>query len=383
VQIANLFISRNLAESTRATYASAVSSYEKFCRLFGVEFECPISDELMCVFVTHLATRTSPPPVQYATIKNYAFGLQSYHSDHGHEKWLSTLTMYHKCMRGLKRHLGDTSKQLHRERLPITTSLLAQVRTKLTLGRSNQAHVVFWAAATLGTYGLLRMGEFCPKSNESARFASTAIANSSSPVAQTILQSLTSPESGSAKYRLLTLALVKLYTADHLLVPIHQRHLYNSVSYYTILLRMSKTDQDRKGAEVVIANPIPVDAMKMLLELHPKLSGLAPSRVAPSFSSVLSSLPASVASAPLFLFGDNTILSRPIMIEMTRIVIASLGLDASRYHGHSFRRGGATSLSERGVDHDMIKAMGRWKSDAYQRYIVTSREKIIENSCTM
>ena len=71
------------------------------------------------------------------------------------------------------------------------------------------------------------------------------------------------------------------------------------------------------------------------------------------------------------------------MIDMTRHVISKLGLDSSLYHGHSFRRGGATSLSIAGIDHDMIKNMGRWKSDCYQIYIHTNTNRILQSSRAM
>lgn len=327
----------------------------------------------MCVYVTHLATRTSPPPLQYSSIKNYTFGLQAYHAQHGHLAWLDSLVHYHKCMMGIRRHLGDKGRQLDRPRLPITTTLLAQIRPRLVLDRTNYTHVVFWAAATLGTYGLLRMAEFCVPSARTTHLSLPA-AESSSAVASSLLEQIIA---APVKYSLLTLAQVKLYSKQRTLIPLGCPHLLADVAYFTITLRISKTDQGRKGMEVVISNPVPVRAMALLLSLHPSLS-----RLPPAMSS-MRTLSASVTSSPLFLLGDNTILSRDVMIDWTRFVISSLGLDASLYSGHSFRRGGATSLAERGVDHSLIKAMGRWKSDAYMRYIVTSIDKVIESSNSM
>ena len=39
------------------------------------------------------------------------------------------------------------------------------------------------------------------------------------------------------------------------------------------------------------------------------------------------------------------------------------------YSGHSFRRGGATWAFAAGLPADMIRLMGDWRSNAYQRYI--------------
>ena len=47
---------------------------------------------------------------------------------------------------------------------------------------------------------------------------------------------------------------------------------------------------------------------------------------------------------------------------------ACLDLDSSRFSGHSFRIGGATSLARRGVPDYIIKMLGRWKSKAFRVY---------------
>ena len=104
ITTANLFISHHLADNTRLSYQSAINSYQSFCTLFHIPFSFPVSDIYMCLYITYVATRTSPPPLQYSTIKNYSYGIQSYHSsEHQIEHWLSTLTLYHKCMKGIKR----------------------------------------------------------------------------------------------------------------------------------------------------------------------------------------------------------------------------------------------------------------------------------------
>ena len=51
--------------------------------------------------------------------------------------------------------------------------------------------------------------------------------------------------------------------------------------------------------------------------------------------------------------------------------LGAIGVDASLYSGHSFRRGGATFAHRLGMDPMLIKRMGDWASEAYQRYIDT------------
>jgi hypothetical protein len=55
-----------------------------------------------------------------------------------------------------------------------------------------------------------------------------------------------------------------------------------------------------------------------------------------------------------------------------------LALNKQSFAGHSLRRGGATSLALRGVPDHLIKVLGRWRSDCYQRYLETPLSSIKE-----
>lgn len=69
-------------------------------------------------------------------------------------------------------------------------------------------------------------------------------------------------------------------------------------------------------------------------------------------------------AAPIWNIGD-TALNAKLRAKLTAIGVP----DVERYSFHSFRRGGAYHASERGVQDCVIKAHGRWKSDAYMRYV--------------
>ena len=53
------------------------------------------------------------------------------------------------------------------------------------------------------------------------------------------------------------------------------------------------------------------------------------------------------------------------------VALAGRG-DRGSFGTHSFRRGAACALDERGVAPHVLKARGRWQSDAYRVYIAES-----------
>ena len=53
------------------------------------------------------------------------------------------------------------------------------------------------------------------------------------------------------------------------------------------------------------------------------------------------------------------------MVNLTKLYIATLGLQTDQYSGHSYRIGGATDAANSGLSDWEIKLLGRWSSDAY------------------
>lgn len=72
---------------------------------------------------------------------------------------------------------------------------------------------------------------------------------------------------------------------------------------------------------------------------------------------------------PLFQFKCGTPISRSFFNSVLRSAVSFIGLDNRFYKGHSFRIGAATSAAARGVPLSVIQNMGRWKSDAFLKYI--------------
>ena len=79
---------------------------------------------------------------------------------------------------------------------------------------------------------------------------------------------------------------------------------------------------------------------------------------------------------PLFIFQDRKPLTRAILVERVRAALTTAGVDGAPFSGHSFRSGAATTAASWGMNDATIKMLGRWKSEAYQLYIKTSREQL-------
>lgn len=72
---------------------------------------------------------------------------------------------------------------------------------------------------------------------------------------------------------------------------------------------------------------------------------------------------------PLFTFPAMKGVPRRIFDDHLRKVLTVCGLNTSAYKGHSFRIGGASLAAEKGFSDAKIRLLGRWKSDAFKKYI--------------
>jgi hypothetical protein len=72
--------------------------------------------------------------------------------------------------------------------------------------------------------------------------------------------------------------------------------------------------------------------------------------------------------APLFQSPDGSAITYLQLQAFLKRVCAATGVDGQRVTTHSLRIGGATTLFELGFSPDMVKKLGRWVSDSYQRY---------------
>ena len=74
---------------------------------------------------------------------------------------------------------------------------------------------------------------------------------------------------------------------------------------------------------------------------------------------------------------DGSLLTRNAVSASIQLIFKTAGIPG-QFSGHSFRIGAATTAAEKGVPDHMIKMLGRWSSDACQRYIRTPVSAILQ-----
>ena len=74
-------------------------------------------------------------------------------------------------------------------------------------------------------------------------------------------------------------------------------------------------------------------------------------------------------NGPIFVNQSGKAITRLQFQAVFHRCISFLSLDTTRYNTRSLRIGGCTDMMTQGYSDSQIKAVGRWKSDAFKRYI--------------
>ena len=201
-----------------------------------------------------------------------------------------------------------------RSRLPITLDIMGKIKQVLLQSPKDPDNIMMWAACCTAFFGFLRCSEFT-------------------------IPSLTSfdPE-------------VHLAQAD---IAIDDKL---SPTVVQITIKQSKTDPFRKGVQLYLgktdATLCPVKAMLAYLPIRDAIPG------------------------PCFKLASNQGLTRQEFSARLSRTLTAAGVPLKGYTTHSFRIGAATTAKEAGVSDVHIKMLGRWKSDAYQLYVRTPRDRL-------
>ncbi len=235
----------------------------------------------------------------------------------------STLKVYLSAVRALHVQLGYTDPFKNRPRIPLVVKGLQRSKgvssrplkqpiaalcmhsIRLQLNFAMFEDVMFWAACCTAFFGFLRAAEF------------------------------TAPPSGFDANIHLSVASVSV---DKQPVP------------DTVYLRLarSKTDQFGKGCSVILARSNNVLCPVAALMSYLKLRGPSP--------------------GPLFALEDGSPFTRGRLNNRLQQILVAAGWQG-HFTLHSFRVGAATTAATLNFPEYLIKALGRWSSDAYKVYL--------------
>ena len=127
-----------------------------FCFAFGIPFPFPVSETLLCYFVTALAREGIAP----ATIKIYLAAVRHAQIMRGlpEQRESSTLPRLRLIQNGVRRERARTGPA-PAARLPITPPLLCRIRLVCQPPTPSYDEALLWAAATTWFFGFFRAGE--------------------------------------------------------------------------------------------------------------------------------------------------------------------------------------------------------------------------------
>ena len=247
--------------------------------------------------------------LSHSSIRTYLHGIGTMHTLLGHSNPVEGADLVWRAYLGARRVQGGEATV--EKRLPITVELLLQLERWQNVDTSDGR--MQRAAMWLGTCGLLRSGEFVLRDKDSV--------------------------------------LLKRCNLSFRDEEGHERNINEkTVTYMQVKLERSKTDQQQAGVNVVVSHPVALQAMRLYLTRRSEAK----------------------EKDALFLSQNNKPLTYNELMQRTHALLIAAGVEGiERYKGHSFRRGGATSLHLAGQPDSLIKALGRWRSFSFATYIDT------------
>ena len=247
--------------------------------------------------------------MRYNTITNYGWAARALIARHGGPNLVHNIFLKG-FMMCLRRMTGDDVQQ----KKAVSQKFLLKIKEGLNLER--EADTNLWCAVLVAFMTLLRSSEYCLKPGKRAGFDREA------PLLAEELRLKRDPS--------------------------------GRVEAMNVYVNRSKTDQIGRGATTELARvggPLcAVEAVMHMEERWPKYG-----------------------DEPAFCHFTYNRRAGPIRYgTITRLLkrtATELGLDPKQFASHSLRAGGASALARGGALPWQIQAIGRWKSDAYKRYI--------------
>lgn len=253
--------------------------------------------------------------LQHSSVKGYLSAIRHLQILGGMgDPFVASWPLLECTLKGLKLKQAKCPSMRSKIRLPITPVIMRQLREVWEKENNHPDKIMLWAACCTCFFGFLRSGEVTVRSQKEY-----------------------DPEA-------------------HLSDGDVSLDSQSNPSVVRVRIKASKTDPFRKGVFVflgITGNDLcPVAAMAAYLVIRGRNPG------------------------PFFRFQSGVPLSRELLVRHVRAALREKGIDDTKYAGHSFRIGAATSAAAVGVEDSLIKTLGRWESSAYLAYVKIPRERL-------
>ena len=169
-------------------------------------------------------------------------------------------------------------------------------------------------------------------------------------------------------------------------------HFYHRQLFHTMfviaffgLMRLAEITQDKQGQISIYLNQVEFTSTAVLITISKfkhnhsaqPVQIVLPAQQDPMICPVIQ-LKAYLKlrgsdEGPLFRYQDGRPISRNFFTSNLKTVLIFRGLQTSLYKSHSFRIGGSSYYCQIGLSDTQIRIMGRWKSDAFLKYIRAQR----------
>ena len=169
----------------------------------------------------------------------------------------------------------------------------------------------------------------------------------------------TSSYDAAVVWSIMTLARAGMFRLGELLPiypipPLHVNDIVVSSNCVIVYLKFQKNDAFGKGCQVKIPKmgdyTCAFSAFKYLKNLR-------------------ASYPLLSSSPYAFVWSNGAAVSKNHFLSRFKALLRAINIDASKFAGHSFRRGGCQDLAREGYSHADIMVAGRWKSTSFLRYL--------------
>ena len=313
---------QSVRQPTHNSYTSAFNHYKSFCTEFGLTL-FPISEEKYMYYVAYAIHK-----IKAASVKTYMNGINYNARISGYPVDLDTMPHLKQVKRALT--VVFDAKQ-RKERNPYYWEDFEEDVKGADL--TNYNTLVCYTALAGALLTMMRPAEYCAK-NLKVNFQSDTIESART-----------------------------LFIKNLQIVRDEKREVHHCV----LTCRMVKTDAGLVDVDIVWPKgkwPLsPADwLMKMLVLRHKLAKENRHLLIEPT--------------AFLFCFDTGKVLTLFEMRKFFVSLIESRGWEVDKYPLYAIKDGGVNSLRQHGATHDLVKQLGRWKSDAYLAYMKLTHKDV-------